>query len=218
MLKMQRPRVSCKHRVVLSWALACAIPASAMAVPVTTDLWDIAQGTIVTANSPTRPDSDITNMFGGAGGTLPLPDLENTLFEESRPVGTVHFVEWATSTLVEIDQVNLWASTDGADERAFSQFILYADGVQVIDFSPAIPYIYPGEFGLLLSHVFATTVTASTFRAEFVQARDTFPSGPRVWELDAFGRVAVPEPGIVVLIGLGLAGVGMGLRRRKSGQ
>jgi hypothetical protein len=206
------------------------LPAGAQS---STDLFDISQGTVLTAHSPVRGElvfagggvSDARNILGGAFGTI---EPGNTIFEDQQPLDFVHFIEFRTPSLVAIDQVDLYASGDfgapyGSDFRDFGEFRLYAATsaggpfALVTDLVPS----HPAPHGVVpFSFTFGAPVVGQFFRAEFVQYPVTFfgggyTGGPRIKELDAFGR-AVPEPGTLSLLlmgGLGAAGV---LKRRRA--
>ena len=175
------------------------------------DLWDVSQGTIVTANSPvlfasSSWFSDIRDIFGGEFSAV---ETNRTLFAD-RPAGTTHWVEWQTSAPVAVNAYNLVASAEGAnfDVRAISRFSLYAwDGSSwdlLDEIFPSIPYGGgPTYTGLNFLEEFRTfdTVTAQQFRAEFVQSANSqgLNWGPRINELDGF--YVIPEPSASLLIG-----------------
>jgi hypothetical protein len=191
-------------------------------VPVTNDLWDISQGSTVVAGT-SYSGSDIRNMFGGTFGYV---EPGNTLFPDGGSAGTVHSVEWRTSTPILLTDFNLFAAHDGGDRdatfRGFSKFELYAwiGGVwsSLYSYSPTNPY-NPGLLNglannqLLLSDV-VSPVIAQKFRAEFTQyGAVSGASGPRIYELDGFGS-PVPEPSTLLLLGSALAGMAF-IRKKK---
>ena len=189
---------------------------AALAIPVsTTDLWDVSQGSAVTANSPvlgppyysTGYHSDIRDMFGGAfapiGATV-------TMFQDYQPTGTLHWVEWETLAPITLRSFNLLADHDGpprdATARGFSRFTLFAYNPATSSFDnmlfevfPTNPYgdtvappysmilTNPGKNRLELSANVVPTA-AQRFRAELVQFGywSGNASGPRVLELDGY--------------------------------
>ena len=104
-----------------------AFIASANAGPVSyDDLWDISQGSLVTAHSPRHWASHIDNMFGASKGSA--PEEEHTMFDDGHLAGTVHWVEWMTSVPMTLETFNLVAAHDhdlrDIRYRGFSQFRL----------------------------------------------------------------------------------------------
>ena len=76
-------------------------------LPSTNDLWDISQGSVVTGTSGVHvPYSDIRDMFGG---TFSPVEPGVTVFDDGRPAGFVHYVEWRTPTPVTVNAFNLFA-------------------------------------------------------------------------------------------------------------
>src|SRR5207253_9484808 len=93
-----------------------------------TDVWDLAQGAVVTATSGLHPAAGTaTGMFGQNGQTLWDPDAL-TYFADGQPDGSVHFVEWQTPTNVSVSEVRLYAYGDPNlnSGREFSQLTIKA--------------------------------------------------------------------------------------------
>jgi hypothetical protein len=61
--------------------------------PVTTDLWDVSRGAVVTDNSPVLGISDPRNLLGFL---VESSEVSTLLFADGFPAGTLHFVEWQT--------------------------------------------------------------------------------------------------------------------------
>lgn len=183
--------------------------AQAQFPPSTTDLWDVSNGNVVTGNSAVLAGVDARDMFGAVAPASVEPG--NLLFQDAQAAGFVHFVEWMTPSANTVASIVLNAGHDApppidANERGFSQFRLYARNpntnafdILVFQYSPSNPYgtstappnglvfTNPGNNEIQLC-VNIAPVTASEFRAEFVQYGDRTPSarGPRIFELDAF--------------------------------
>ncbi|MBA4064117.1 MAG: hypothetical protein C0501_10470 [Isosphaera sp.] len=219
----------CRSMVLPAALLAAATPAAAG--PISTDIWDISQGVVVTAQSGVVPTSSARNLLGAAEGTV---EAGNVLFRDDRPAGFVHFVEWRTPVPVLVTGFNLFAIHDGApfdaNERGFRRFTLLArdpatgDFGSVFEFFPTNPYTQAGPDFLLVAAALAP-LTAQEFRAEFEQFGDRTPParGPRVIELDGFGSVApgtaaVPEPATALLLATGAGVAGAYARGRARGR
>jgi energy-coupling factor transporter ATP-binding protein EcfA2 len=158
------------------------------------DLFDVAQST-VTSTSGARAAA---NMFGAEPGSPDLgmsDDSSVAFFEDGKPADYAHWIEWQTSGAVRIESVGLFARHDSIDvgyefRRAFRQFKLYAKTqsgwTEIADFTPTLPYGGGEKRTALAVCVAVTPITATEFRAEFVQAVDIFGrfSAPRIVALD----------------------------------
>lgn len=213
--------------------------AEAALVPVSTDLWDVSQGSLVTSFSGTLGGFPIGNTFNGDGFY--------TLFSDGLPTGTVHWVEWQTPGPVTLRSFNLLAAHDqpprDARYRGFSEFSLYAYNTgttswdEIYEIYPSDPYsttppppetyIDPQTTEVQRLYLSANVLpyTTDRFRAEFVQYGDIdrSASGPRIFELDGFDTFSqfverqepvIPEPATLSLALLGL--VASRLRRRPA--
>jgi hypothetical protein len=184
------------HAIALL-AAACIGSASAQT---TADLWDLSQGTVVTASSGPIPGYAIESMFGG------FSIVDWAYFSDSQPPGFVHFAEWETLEEVTVGQIKLYALGDAVfgfpnNQREFSRVVLRAKspGATVydqvlVDYTPTHPYTFAGPFNLLLDQTVSPVVSKS-FRAEFTQFDTDGPfDGPRIIELDAFPPLPPPPP------------------------
>ena len=190
------------------------------------DLFDIAQGTTISANSPVISDVDIRDMFGGTFGTgveagdvvfsdtnsNPWPVSENALD---------YFVTFTTSSPITLGgySLNLIDDLDDTSNRTVTQFQLFAAGnptalsdVTILTPSQTDYLSAYGSHEITVSDSFSA-VTASTFTAVFTANPNASADGvgPRVVELDGFGGVSaqggVPEPGSLILLSAGMLGL-----------
>lgn len=155
------------------------------------DLWDVSQGTVVTADSGAIPGYSIDSMFGGAS-----PFSDWAYFSDSQPPGFTHFVEWETPGPVTVGLVRMHAFGDDFlnNGREFDQFTLRAKSpgspvydVVVLTYNATHPYTFINPINALVIDQTVAAVTSSSFRAEFVQYTAGFGfDGPRIVELDAF--------------------------------
>jgi hypothetical protein len=118
-----------------------------------------------------------------------------TFFDDEKPVLYEHWIEWKTRGGVDLESIGLFAKHDDVVDgykyrRAFSEFKLYAregaEWVQLIDYTPTLPY-GGGESRTSLAVCLPVPPTsAREFKAVFVQAEDVLGqfSGPRVVGLD----------------------------------
>jgi len=89
------------------------------------DLWDVSRDTSIVAHSGVLASSDARNMIGFAGmGGEP----STLLFDDNKPAGSLHYIEWHTFSPVRIESFNIVAAHDydASDRRAFSGFELFA--------------------------------------------------------------------------------------------
>lgn len=186
---------------------------SAFDFGVSNDLWDVAQGTTITAHSPfdsalgSPQPFDARDIFGGLFGDF-LPESGDVVFTDGMPAGFIHFVEWKTLTSVTLGSFKLYAAEDNPPiQRHINRFRLLAKSegsptfdLTLYDSTPQTPYDYVNAAQFLLIDATIPAVTAQEFRAEFYDRGGTPFGGPRVIELDAF---AVPEPTVVTLLSFG---------------
>lgn len=192
---------------------------------ITTDLWDISQGTIITGNSPFDPafgsphPYDGRDLFGGHFGDY-LPESGDAVFADGMPTGFAHFVQWKTIAPVTIGSFNLFAQADGDPtfQREMGRFRLQAKSPGSLVFDLTLydavitrPYNYLDVSQSLLVSATIASVTAQEFRAEFYDVGGTPYGGPRVIELDGFAPV--PEPTSATLLLAGVVVLSRGRRR-----
>lgn len=173
--------------------------------PVSTDLWDVAQGAVVTATTELHPAAGTPAGFLGFLGQA-LDESAWTYFTDGLPSGTVHSLEWQTSSNVTVGQVRLYAVGDYSpgfnNGREFAQLTLKAKSpgsstydLTLLTFTPTHPYTFidPDNY-LMLDATLPAAVTASSFRAEFLQYdAGNGSDGPRIIELDAFAPATPPS-------------------------
>ncbi len=166
----------------------------------TSDVWDVAQGVVVTAHSPLAGGFAVEDMFGTANSTV---EARETIFADGMPAGTVHFVEWRTPADVEVDGFTLRANDDfdPSKARGFSTFRLFARIGDSEDFTELYAYdVRRNPYG---EHIVVTDaippVTAREFRAEFVQAGGPVNGGPRVREIDGPEPLVELDGGVLLL-------------------
>ena len=199
----------------LSFVIALALQSSlALDFGVTTDLWDISQGTTITGNSPfdsafgSPHPYDARDIFGGHFGDY-LPESGDVVFDDNQSAGFVHFVQWKTLAPVTLGSFNLHAQADGDPtfQREIARFRLLAKSagsstfdLVLFDVTPTRPHTYldPSIHLFIQGNL---SVTAQEFRAEFFDVGGTPYGGPRVIELDAFAPV--PEPTVIALLASG---------------
>ena len=183
------------------------------------DPWNIIpknQGNTIDGNSYVLSGFTIERIFGWQNSNYEDAKY-NTIFNDGQPQGTVNFVNFHTNQSITLSGVNLFAAYDIIERevyRAMSSFSLYYsnDGntwnpiisgfVTYDPLNSTNRYTIPGSTWQAMAAGFTfDPVTASYFRAEFVQYGKGQWQGVRVCELDA---VVVPLPAAVWLLGSGL--------------
>ncbi len=176
---------------------------------VTTDLFDLAQGTVIeswTHGTYYDPYAGVGAMLGGPG--YMSGDIGHTLFGDGFADGTVFRVQFLLSHPVQLGSIKLGLSQDGDLTRrgaaAFSLAAIYSDGVpdQLISHGTLASdnvQAY-GDATITIEDTF-TSVQAQRFVFTVTQRGPVY--GPRVFELDGFA--AVPEPSTWAMAAAGFA-------------
>lgn len=167
-----------------------------------TDAFDVSRGTTVLSASAQNSGSDARSALGFSNVGFAEPG--NTYFQDSRPAGTVDFINFRTTSAVTIIGFQLRTYDDsfspGNSNRGMTRFSLFssADGggnytlVATATLQNSYTSAY-GSSGILVGASFAP-VTSQDFRIEAVRFNTT---APRIVELDAVS--AAPEPGSLTL-------------------
>ena len=170
---------------------------------VTTDLFDVAQGTVVSSSSPLFPGFDARSTFGYDSQAI---EWSRTIFSDS-PRAT-DFINFQTAQSVNLTGYKLILGEDiGTAKRSATAIRLYAGGdvnnLQLVS-SANIEQTYLAQYGSVQIGITDTIDLQNVqfFRLELDRTHLTGFGGPRVIELDGFGTV-VPEPSSWIL---GLAG------------
>lgn len=194
---------------------SCSAAAHSFGPEVTDDLFDRSSGVLITSHSPLSSIptlNEITDIIGASSEYVHFADFSGTGFE--------HFVEFETPEPVTIRSIGLKAEHDKPPRdyfaRGFSEFQLWADGIEVLTFETANPYVdtlNPAN-GVLLPtgkdyrlHIrlnLLVPTTAQHWRAVFVQPGNSYyghANGPRVLELDGYAAT-IPEPSTMLLVGV----------------
>lgn len=178
---------------------------------VISDLFDVSQGVTVTSHSALFTHlggSDVRSAIGFVN--IAFVEPYDTIFADNRPVGSLDFIEFRTTSPVALMSFSLVLSDDsntGSTNRASSHFRLLwsRDGssFELISEGELTPNYEPtyGHSVITISDLaLDLSGHASHFRLELRRATT---SGPRIIELDGFGVYAVPEPPTFVLAVLG---------------
>lgn len=171
-------------------------------LPSTSDLWDVSNGTSITATSGALTP-DARTLIG-----LPLNvggELNDAYFPGGKPQGFTHFIEFQTLNPVTIRSFSLYAGDDrssgNALRRAFSNFALYgwngSSYTQLFNQPVTLPYVnQQAVVGALVFWEDIPEFTSNKWRAEFTQpaAYQGTLYGPRVIELDGYANAINPPP------------------------
>ena len=192
---------------------------------VTTDLFDLAQGTVIeswTHGTYYDPYAGVGAMLGGPG--YMSGDIGHTLFGDGFADGTVFRVQFLLSHPVQLGSIKLGLSQDGDLTRrgaaAFSLAAIYSDGVpdQLISHGTLASDNVPayGDATITIEDTF-TSVQAQRFVFTVTQRGPVY--GPRVFELDGFSApVSVPEPTTLAMATAGLAVAAIAKLRQRCGR
>jgi hypothetical protein len=188
-----------KKTILMAVIVLAGLCARGATSPSTSDMFDVSQGSTITANSGYYSGSSGTDMFGASAGSV---EPTRTLFADGHTNGFVHYVEFKTAAPISLEEVRLFAGGDGAlynNEREFSGFKLKAKSpgsstfdVTIISYTATHPYTFiDASTFLIIDQTLGTPVVAKEFRAEFTNyvAGRGF-DGPRIVELDGFGSIA----------------------------
>lgn len=170
-----------------------ASSASAFVRPV--NLWSVDRGIEVTATSGLRSGYRGVEIFEGRTVAAEPASL---VFQDSKPDGFTHFIEWKIPTLASVQSFGLLASHEGGNvkfQRAFREFRILAWDEASARFKllhnelVTVPYGH-GFYsdGMLCFRNLATPVAAQRFRLEVVQHGSGSWNGPRLIELYGFDR------------------------------
>ncbi len=184
---------------------------------VTSDLLDVAQGTIVTSSS---------SMFSGYDARSALGFIKPQINEPSRAIFSdnpvaIDFIAFQTPQPINLSSYNLILGEDiGTSARSAKAIRLYAsnnsgDVLSHLISNTSITQTYVNAYGsanIGISDA-VNVQNVQFFRLEIERTRTAGFSGPRVIELDGFGTV-VPEPPAFTLFVLGLAGLGLWRHRK----
>lgn len=196
--------------LMVSAVMATAAPVYSTATTggVTTDFFDLSQGTKVIWSSNQHNgagQSDVRQIFGlPSSGTWVEPG--NAIFADGAGPGSVDYVEWQTADWIHLAGFELRMAQDGPGSayRGCGTFKLFAsqDGVNFSQVSGGSVPLLPGGMNvnapLLIRDTALTGVTANVraFRLEITRLTT---GGPRVVELDGFGSPGVQPSGLVFL-------------------
>ncbi len=177
------------------------------------DLWNITNGVVITAHShfarwQTDPSGfDARDVFGGNFTTFP-GETGDIVFDDYVSAGFTNFLEWQTPTPATLKTVKVYAKGDHPlqNAREFSSFTLLTKSFGSTNFDrvllqlqPGNPYKYLNTSTFLLISNTIPTVTAQSFRAEFISAPGQTFGGPRILELEATGPANQSAPRVATI-------------------
>ncbi len=161
-------------------------------------IWHLSKGVRLLSSSRLAFGDSWQELFGGHSSTIPSGERETFVFDTGEPDGYVHFVEWEMPSPVTLRSFGLISANDGPVYSylgAFRAFRLYArsDATQPYALIYTEQFPVPARVGVFNSVDFAfrnlpASVTASQFRAEFVQNGNAQYHGPRTKELFGFSE------------------------------
>jgi PEP-CTERM motif-containing protein len=229
------PRLFLACQVVAAGGFLGTLPLNAALITaaggqegVTTDQFDISQGTTVIANSAMTPAGDIggpSTAQAALGGTDTFVEPTHAIFSDSVNLNP-DFIEFKTATPIALTSYSLYLENDGPPDgagnpaglnRAASSFELLggttAGNVTTLIDSGAINGDYVDTYNSSEIRISNSAPLAlpglQYFEIQLVRAESD--SGPRLVELDGFGQ-PTPEPSTLLLGILGMIGL-LALRR-----
>jgi hypothetical protein len=177
-----------------SWALPLSFFATTVLVviqgygfnnqlhPSATDAWDISSGAIVAASTELGSGSDAKKTPSGSASSA---EPGSVLFEDGKPSGYIHTLEWQTVSPIELKSIRLFAKGDGIENnnaREFGSFVLKtksspASGfdIQILSYAPSHPYDLADPVTFALLSVNVSPTVGQFFRAEFMQFGTSAP-------------------------------------------
>ncbi len=183
---------------------------------VTTDQFDVSQGTIVVANSPMQAGGGTegpSTPESALGGTDTFVEPMHAIFADAPPELGYDFIEFKTVTPILLSSYNLYLENDGSTlNRGASSFALLggttAGNVTTVIDSGTLNGDYVDAYGsseiMITNSAQLVLQSMQYFEIQVVPANPD--SGPRLVELDGFGQLT-PEPSTFVLGVLGIAGL-----------
>lgn len=164
--------------------------------PMPTSVWEAAKGVRITGNSGLYSGFEATDVFGTRKSNGGTGETGTIVFQDNRPDGFLHFLEWETPapvTLRSFGVIGFHQAADEVFERAFRTFRLYArtdaNSPYQLIWTEEVPVPYgQGHFSTMryIFRNFDAPVTGSQFRAEFVQNGTGPWFGPRVIAMYGF--------------------------------
>jgi PEP-CTERM motif len=200
-----------------------AVIAPATSVPISdpNSVFDVSNpGNNYNLNAPTTmiaDGMDIRDLFGGSFGTNGW-ELNNVIFDNNQPQGTVDSVTVSLASPVAIKTFDLYLEDDGTNgNRSASEFLLFAgntliDDVPILDNTGTQSYtsLY-GSNMIEISDNLSDIPASDNYTLELVQNQlPGSDSGVRAMEFEA----EVPEPANIGLVGM--VAMGLLLRRRRE--
>ena len=92
-------------------------------------LWDMTRGTRIISTSGLYPGCLAEDLFGARLSSVGTPETGSAIFDDSKPDGFVHFIEWETRLPVTVRAFGVIGAHESALNsfiRAFRGFRLYA--------------------------------------------------------------------------------------------